>query len=73
MEFKKNTDKIILYRCNSWLTSSYVTRDPSSQSMIDLYIHKKKKKKKKKKKMYIKKEETTLKLFKREYKEREIE
>jgi hypothetical protein len=69
MEFKKNTDKIILYRCNSWLTSSYVTRDPSSQSMIDLYIHKKKKKKK----LYINKEESTLKLFKREYKEREIE
>jgi hypothetical protein len=66
MEFKKNTDKIILYRCNSWLTSSYVTRDPSSQSMIDLYIHKKKK-------LYINKEESTLKLFKREYKEREIE
>jgi hypothetical protein len=53
-------------------TSSYVTRDPSSQSMIDLYIHKKKKKKKKKK-LYINKEESTLKLFKREYKEREIE
>jgi hypothetical protein len=70
MEFKKNTDKIILYRCNSWLTSSYVTRDPSSQSMIDLYIHKKKKKKKK---LYINKEESTLKLFKREYKERENE
>jgi hypothetical protein len=68
MEFKKNTDKIILYRCNSWLTSSYVTRDPSSQSMIDLYIHKKKKKK-----LYINKEESTLKLFKREYKERENE
>jgi hypothetical protein len=40
--------------------------------MIDLYIHKKIKNKNKKT-LYINKEESTLKLFKTEYKEREIE